>query len=43
MIEDLKNGIYLDNSAWDMILFGGIMLISLIFRRFFSNSFSKIV
>ena len=43
MIEDLKNGIYLDNSAWDMILFGGIMLISFILRRFFSNSFSKIV
>ncbi len=43
MIEDLKNGVYLDNSAWDMILFGGIMLISFILRRFFSNSFSKIV
>jgi MscS family membrane protein len=43
MIENLKNGIYLDNSAWDMILFGGIMLISFILRRFFSNSFSKIV
>ncbi len=43
MIEDLKNGIYLDNSAWDMVLFGGIMLISFILRRFFSNSFSKIV
>jgi MscS family membrane protein len=43
MIEDLKNGIYLDNSAWDIILFGGIMLISFILRRFFSNSFSKIV
>ena len=43
MIENLKNGIYLDNSAWDMILFGGIMLISFILRRFFSNSFSKII
>lgn len=43
MIEDLKNGIYLDNSAWDLILFGGIILIGFILRRFFSNSFSKIV
>jgi MscS family membrane protein len=43
MIDDLKNGIYLDNSAWDLILFGGIILIGFILRRFFSNSFSKIV
>lgn len=43
MIEDLKNVIYLDNSAWDLILFGGIILIGFILRRFFSNSFSKIV
>jgi MscS family membrane protein len=43
MIEDLKNGIYLDNSAWDLILFGGIILLGFILRRFFSNSFSKIV
>ena len=43
MIEDLKNGIYLDNSAWDLILFGVIILIGFILRRFFSNSFSKIV
>lgn len=43
MIEDLKNGIYLDNSAWDLILFGVIIIIGFILRRFFSNSFSKIV
>jgi MscS family membrane protein len=43
MIEDLKNGIYLDNSAWDLILFGLIIVIGIILRRFFSNSFSKIV
>ena len=42
-MEELKNGIYLDNSAWDLLLFGGIILISFILRRFFSNSFSKIV
>jgi len=43
MIDDLKNGIYWDNSAWDLILFGGVVLIGFILRRFFSNSFSKIV
>ncbi|MEN9960299.1 MAG: hypothetical protein RL045_550 [Bacteroidota bacterium] len=42
-MEDLKNGIYLDNSAWDLLLFGGIILIGFILRRFFSNSFSKLV
>ena len=42
-MEELKNVIYLDNSAWDLILFGGIILIGFILRRFFSNSFSKIV
>ena len=43
MIEELKNGIYWDNSAWDLLLFGGIIVIGFILRRFFSNSFSKIV
>lgn len=43
MIDELKNGIYWDNSAWDLILFGGIIVIGIILRRFFSNSFSKIV
>ncbi|MEN9960066.1 MAG: hypothetical protein RL045_317 [Bacteroidota bacterium] len=43
MIEELKNGIYWDNSAWDLLLFSGIIVIGFILRRFFSNSFSKIV
>ncbi|MEN9960747.1 MAG: hypothetical protein RL045_999 [Bacteroidota bacterium] len=43
MIEELQNGIYWDNSAWDLLLFGGIIVIGFILRRFFSNSFSKIV
>ena len=42
-MEELKNAIYLDNSAWDLLLFGGIILIGFILKRFFSNSFSKIV
>lgn len=42
-MEELKNVIYLDNSAADLLLFGGIILIGFLLRRFFSNSFSKIV
>lgn len=43
MIEALKNGYFLENSALDLLFFAGIILIGFVLRRFFSNSFSKIV
>ena len=42
-METLQNSYLLENSAIDFILFGGILLIGLALKRFFSNSFSKIV
>jgi MscS family membrane protein len=42
-MERLGNWYFLDNSALDLILFVGILLFGLILRRFFSNTFSKII
>jgi len=42
-MERLSNWYFLENSALDLILFGSILLLGLILRRFFSNTFSRIV
>ncbi len=42
-MERLSNWYFLENSAIDFILFVAIILVGLILRRFFSNTFSKIV
>ena len=43
MIDALENWYLLENSAFDLILFLGIILLGIALKRFFSNSFSKIV
>ena len=43
MIDALENWYLLENSAFDLILFSGIILLGIVLKRFFSNSFSKIV
>lgn len=43
MIEALENWHLFENSALDLILFIGIIVLGLALKRFFSNSFSKIV
>ncbi len=43
MIEVLKNDFVFENSALDLLFFIGIILLSFMLRRFFSNSFSKLV
>ena len=43
MIDALENWYLLENSAFDLILFLGIILLGMVLKRFFSNSFSKIV
>jgi MscS family membrane protein len=43
MIDALENWHLLENSAFDLILFSGIILLGIVLKRFFSNSFSKIV
>ena len=43
MIEALENWHILENSAFDLILFLGVILLGVVLKRFFSNSFSKIV
>jgi MscS family membrane protein len=42
-MERLSNWYFLENSAIDFILFVAIILVGFILRRFFSNTFSKIV
>jgi MscS family membrane protein len=43
MIDALENWYLLENSAFDLILFLGTILLGIALKRFFSNSFSKIV
>ncbi|TBH70899.1 mechanosensitive ion channel family protein [Aquirufa nivalisilvae] len=43
MREALANWYLLENSAEDILFFVGILIIGLVMRRFFSNSFSKII
>lgn len=43
MIKALQNWHILENSAIDLILFSGIILLGFALKRFFSNSFSKII
>jgi MscS family membrane protein len=43
MMDALENWYLLENSAFDLILFLGIILLGIALKRFFSNSFSKIV
>jgi MscS family membrane protein len=42
-MDALENWYLLENSAFDLILFLGIILLGIALKRFFSNSFSKIV
>jgi MscS family membrane protein len=42
-MESLSNWYFLENSALDIIIFASIILLGLALRRFFSNTFSKIV
>jgi len=42
-MERLGNWYFLENSANDLLLFGFIVLLGLLLRRFFSNTFSKII
>lgn len=42
-MERLSNWYFLENSALDLLIFVAILLLGLIFRRFFSNTCSKII
>lgn len=42
-MEHLSNWYFLENSAGDLVLFGFILLVGLVFRRLFSNTFSRLV
>lgn len=42
-MDRLHEWVWLENSAFDLIAFFSVLILGIIFRRFFSNSFSKIV
>ena len=42
-MERLHEWVWLENSAFDILAFFGVLFLGILFRRFFSNSFSKIV
>lgn len=42
-MERLHEWIWLENSAFDLLAFFGVLVVGLFARRFFSNTFSKIV
>lgn len=42
-MERLHNWVWLENTAFDLLTFFGVLLVGILIRRFISNSFSKLV
>jgi MscS family membrane protein len=42
-MERLHEWVWLENSAFDLLAFLGVLFLGILLRRFFSNSFSKII